>query len=169
VGDRLRLPQDRRPVQTDSCVTTAHVPAGVAYRERLRLRPRRLWIVERMNFLQFAVEDSYAIKHSICSIRRFHVKNGGDVVPFDDVLLDSDVLNCRKNHRQKSGHGLPPGQGRHTRPLKGNIHREGDTGDHWRYLFRPDLSDTLQPPRLCPLVTIALLTSLPSPVGGVQG
>ena len=57
---------------------------------------------------QFTVEDPYAIKNSIYSIRRFHVKNGCDIVSFDDVLLDLDSPNRGKNHRQESDHDVPP-------------------------------------------------------------
>ena len=50
-----------------------------------------------MNFLQFTIDHTDAIKHAIYSIGRLDVKNSGDVVSFDDVLLDLDILNCRKD------------------------------------------------------------------------
>ena len=53
-----------------------------------------------MNFLHFAIEQTYAIEHAIYSIGRLHVKNSGDVVSFDDVLPNLDIFNCRENHFQ---------------------------------------------------------------------
>ncbi len=66
-------------------------------------------IVERLNFLQFTIDHTDAIKHAIYSIGRLHVKNSGDVVSFVDVLLDLDIFNCRKDNLQKANHDFSSG------------------------------------------------------------
>ena len=63
-------------------------------------------IVERVDFLQFTIEHTDAIKHVIDSIGSLHVKNSCDIVSFDDVLPDLNILNCREDHRQKANHDL---------------------------------------------------------------
>jgi len=66
-------------------------------------------MVKRVNFLHFTIEQTYAIEDAIYPIRRLHVKNSGDVVSFDDVLLDLDIFNCRKDHLQKANHDFSSG------------------------------------------------------------
>ena len=53
----------------------------------------------------------------------------GDVLSFNNVLPDPDILDCWKDHRQKANHRVSSVQRRNTRPLKGDIGRKGHLSD----------------------------------------
>jgi hypothetical protein len=49
---------------------------------------------------------------------RFHVKHRCHIVSFDDVLIEPEILNRGKQHRQESDHDVPPARGGTRGPSK---------------------------------------------------